>query len=170
MDVVVYILIFQGFLGGFDVLWNHEWKERLPTKSTAAIEQKIHGVRELFYALIFLGLAWFNWNGIWAWVLFSVIVIEIVLTAWDFVIEDKTRILSPVERITHLILSMMGGAYVALLIPVLIEWSHSPSIFICVEYGVRSWILTFLGIGVFGWGVRDLFSGLALTRNQDGQV
>jgi hypothetical protein len=128
-------------------------------------EQKIHGLRVLFYALIFLGLAWFTWHGIWAWVLFGVIVIEIGVTAWDFVVEDKTRVFRPMERMTHLVLSMVGGAYVALLIPVLTEWLRLPSIFIRAEYGLWSWILTFLGIVEFAWGIRDLWSGLALARN-----
>jgi hypothetical protein len=163
MDTVIYILIFQGILGGFDVLWNHEWKEKLPTKPSAALEQKIHGVRELFYAVVFLGLAWLAWNGIWACILFIVIIIEVILTAWDFVTEDKTRTLSPTERVTHLVLSMTGGAYVALLIPVLIGWSRLMSELVMVEYGVRSWVLTVLGIGVFLWGIRDLWSGLSLS-------
>ncbi len=47
MTMVIYLLIFQGFLGGFDVFWNHEWKEMLPKKPTESLEQKIHGVREL---------------------------------------------------------------------------------------------------------------------------
>lgn len=165
MDVVIYVLIFQGILGGYDVIWNHEWKEKLPTRPTAALEQKIHGVRELFYAVLFLGLAWFAWNGLWAAGLFAIIVIEIILTAWDFVTEDKTRLLSPTERITHLVLSMTGGAYVALLIPVLIEWSHLPTALASIEYGIRSWVLTAFGVGVFGWGIRDLWSGLTL-KNQ----
>jgi len=164
METVIYLLIFQGFLGGYDVLWNHEWKEKLPTKPSAALEQKIHGVRELFYAVVFLGLAWLSWHGIWAWIFFGLIVIEVVLTAWDFVTEDKTRTLSPTERVTHLVLSMTGGAYVALLIPVLIEWSRLPSFLVDADYGVRSWALTVLGVGVFVWGVRDLWSGLALSN------
>ncbi len=164
MNIVIYILIFQGILGGYDVLWHHEWKEQLPTKPTAALEQKIHGLRELFYAVVFLGLAWFVWNGIWAWALFGVIVIEILLTAWDFVTEDKTRVLSPTERITHLLLSMTGGAYVAFLIPVLLDWSHMPTALIGIEYGFRSWVLSILGMGVFAWGLRDLWSGLALAK------
>lgn len=169
MEIVIYLLIFQGLLGGYDVLWNHEWKEKLPTKPTAALEQKIHGVRELFYAVVFLGLAWLSWNGIWAWVLFGVIMIEVLLTAWDFITEDKTRKLSPTERVTHLVLSMTGGAYVALLIPVLIEWSRLPSELAGVEYGLRSWVLTVLGVGVFVWGVRDLGSGVALSSKAESQ-
>ncbi len=166
MNIVIYLLIFQGAIGGYDVLWNHEWKEKLPTKPTAALEQKIHGVRELFYAVMFLGLAWFGWNGMWAWVLSGVIVIEIALTAWDFVTEDKTRVLSASERVTHLVLSMTGGAYITLLIPVLLDWSHLPSGLVSVEYGFCSWVLTVFGIGVFAWGIRDLWSGLVLSKNR----
>lgn len=120
-------------------------------------------VCESCFTPLFLGLAWLSWHGIWAWILFGIIVIEVLLTAWDFVTEDKTRTLSPTERVTHLILSMTGGAYVALLIPVLIEWSDSPSMLVGTEYGVHSWVLTVLGVGVFLWGVRDLWSGLALS-------
>lgn len=166
MNAVISLLIFQGVLGAYDVIWNHEWKERLPTKPTAALEQKIHGIRELFYAFVFIGLAWWTWHGFWTWILFGVIIIEVVLTAWDFVVEDKTRVLSAAERITHLVLSMTGGAYVALLIPVLLNWSQLPSVFICVEYGVRSWLLTIFGTGVFAWGIRDISSGLALSKNR----
>ncbi|HPT48593.1 MAG TPA: hypothetical protein PKZ22_00110 [Accumulibacter sp.] len=158
------LLIFQGLLGGYDVLWNHELKEKLPIKPSAALEQKIHGVRELFYAVVFIGLAWFSWNGVFAWALFGVIAIEIALTAWDFVVEDRTRTLSPSERVTHLILSMTGGAYVALLIPNLIAWSNFPSGIFLVDHGLRSLILTVFGIGVFAWGVRDFWSGLVLSR------
>jgi hypothetical protein len=120
MDVVINILIFQAILGGFDVIWNHELKERFPSKRTAALEQKIHGIRELLYAVVFLGLAWYLWQGVWAWLMFSVIAIEVILTALDFVIEDQTRLLSPLERITHLVLSMVGCAYFAMLMPVLL--------------------------------------------------
>lgn len=164
MKTVIYVLIFQGLLGGFDVIWNHEWKENLPGRLAANLEQRIHGVRELFYAVIFVGLAWYAWHGVWAWILFAVLVIEILLTAWDFVIEDKTRTLSPNERITHLTLSMGGGAYVALLIPELLRWSQQPSGLASVDYGILSWILTLLGVGVLVWGVRDYWSGMRLTK------
>ena len=163
MKIVIYVLIFQALLGGFDVIWNHEWKENLPGKLTARLEQKIHGLRELLYAVIFVGLAWYSWHGFWAWVLFCLLVVEIVLTAWDFVVEDKTRTLSPSERVIHLALSMGGGAYVALLIPELLRWSQLPSGMESVEYGMLSWVLTLFGVGVFGWGVRDYWSGVRLA-------
>lgn len=163
MESVIWLLIFQGCLGGFDVMWNHEWKERLPARLSAALEQKIHGVRELFYAVVFMGLAWYEWHGVWAWVFLAVLIVEILLTAWDFVVEDQTRRLSPVERVTHLVLSMTGGAYVALLLPVLVAWSQQPSGLMGVDYGLSSWVLTLFGIGVLAWGLRDLRSGLVLS-------
>jgi len=164
MKTVIYVLIFQGLLGGFDVIWNHEWKENLPGKLTANLEQKIHGLRELLYAVIFVGLAWFAWNGAWAWILFGLLAIEVLLTAWDFIIEDRTRTLSPNERVIHLTLSMGGGAYVALLIPELWRWSQQPTAMVGIDYGILSWILTVLGVGVLGWGVRDYWSGMRLSK------
>ncbi len=169
MKTVLYVLICQGFLGCFDVFWNHEWKENLPHKLSAVQEQNIHGVRELLYAFIFIGLAWFSWNGLWAWAIFGLLAVEIILTAWDFVVEDKTRILSPNERVLHLMLSMGGGAYVALLVPELLRWSQLPTGLAGADYGILSWILTMLGTGVFIWGVRDCWSGMRLAKLQPEQ-
>ncbi len=59
MTIVLYLLIFQAILGGFDVLWNHEYQEKLPQQPSAALEQKIHGVRELLYALVFFCIGTF---------------------------------------------------------------------------------------------------------------
>jgi hypothetical protein len=165
MDTVINLLIVQGILGGYDVLWNHEWKERLPSRPTAALEQKIHGVRELLYALIFFGLAWYAWKGLFAWMLAAILCVEIGLTAWDFVVEDQTRELGANERILHLILSITGGAYLAVLIPHWSVWVGSVSRLESVGYGFRSWILTVLALGVFAWGLRDLKSGFGSSRS-----
>lgn len=169
MKTVLYVLICQGLLGCFDVFWNHEWKENLPHRLSAKLEQNIHGVRELLYAVIFIGLAWFSWNGLWAWAIFVLLAVEIVLTAWDFIVEDKTRVLSPNERVLHLMLSMGGGAYVALLIPELLRWSQQPTSLAGTDYGILSWILTLLGIGVFIWGLRDCLSGMRLGQMRKNQ-
>ena len=59
---------------------------------------------------------------------------------------------------------MTGGAYVALLMPVLWEWSNEASSLQSVNYGYLSIVVTVLGIGVFGWGVRDLKSGFQLSN------
>ena len=163
MTIVLYLLIFQAILGGFDVLWNHEYQEKLPQKPSAALEQKIHGVRELLYAFVFFALASFEWHGYWAVLLSLVLIIEILLTAWDFIIEDQTRRLTAVERITHLVLSINGGAYLALLAPQLWGWASESSQLINIEYGSLSTLLIFFGFAVLVWGIRDLIAGIRLT-------
>lgn len=163
MTIALYLLIFQAFLGGFDVLWNHEYQEKLPQQSSAALEQKIHGARELLYAFVFFALAGFEWHGYWAILLSAILVIEMALTAWDFIIEDQTRKLSAVERTTHLILSMNGGAYITLLIPFVWEWASKPAQLLAVDYGSLSYILVFFGFAILLWGIRDLMAGIRLS-------
>lgn len=156
MKVLLGLLIAQGILGALDVLINHEWREDLPGRPGAMVEEAIHGLREVFYAVVFAGLAWFEWQGAWALVFGGVLVIEVLLTAWDFVEEDKTRVLSATERVMHLFLSMGGGAYCALLIPVLIEWSAGTNALIVVDHGWLSRVLSVMAVGVLFWGIRDL--------------
>lgn len=170
MKIVLYVLVCQGLLGCFDVFWNHEWKERLPRRPSAAREQQIHGAREFLYAVIFVGLAWYGWHGAWALAIAALLAVEMLLTAWDFIVEDKTRILGPNERVLHLLLSMGGGAYVALLVPELLHWSAQPSALQPVDYGALSWMLTLLGAGVFIWGMRDAWSGVQLARARQRQA
>lgn len=166
MTSVLWLLVGQGVLGALDVLINHEWRERLPQQASAATEQLLHGMRELLYALVFAGLAWFQWHGSWAWFFALVLLIEIVLTGWDFVQEDRTRVLSATERLMHLALSMGGGAYCALLIPHLLHWAQQPTGLVWVHYGTVSWLLSGLAIGVLAWGIRDLSAGLRLRANR----
>jgi len=59
---------------------------------------------------------------------------------------------------------MVGGAYFAMLMPVLVAWSRLPSHIISTDYGICSWILSVFGFGVFAWGIRDLWSGFMLAK------
>ena len=164
MLTVIYLLIFQATLGAYDVFWNHEFRETLPSRPGAQTEQSIHSIRELLYACVFIGLANWVWCGYWAWLVAAILVIEILLTAWDFVVEDQTRVLSASERITHLILSMSGGAYVAMLVPVLWHWGTEYTSISPVDYGLLSDLLTGFGISVLIWGIRDGMAAVNLAR------
>lgn len=158
------VLIIQGLLGAFDSLWNHEWKERLPSRPTALEEQRLHSLREFIYVVFFAGMAWVSWDGLWAWVFTALLVIETIITGWDFVVEDRTRVLSPVERLTHGVMTLGYGAFLAWFTPYLWEWSQSPTGFIFHHYGVISWILTAFSIGVFLLGLRNLISTFYLAK------
>lgn len=158
------LFAFQGFLGAFDVLYHHEFKERLPWKKTAKKELFIHGIRGFFYCIIFLSLAWITMHGIYAWLFLSILLIEIFLTLWDFVVEDMTRKLPKTERITHTILAINFGAILAFLFPILLANSHNASAFRFADYGFLSWLMTLYGVGVLFWAGRDLLSSYNLSQ------
>lgn len=158
------VLIIQGLLGAFDSFWNHEWKERLPSRPTALEEQRLHSLREFIYVVLFAGMAWTSWDGLWAWVFAALLIVETIITGWDFVIEDKTRVLSPVERLTHALITLGYGAFLAWFAPYLWEWSQRPTGFTFHDYGVISWILTAFSIGVLLLASRNLISTLYLAK------
>ncbi len=163
MSVVFTLMSIQALLGGIDNLWHHEITERLPARRAAAGELSLHALREFLYAFIFLGLAWFRWQGYWACLIAAVLVIEIVVTLADFVIEDKTRRLPPSERILHAVLALNYGVVLAFLIPVLIAWSKLPSDVLHTSHAF-SWLFTVFGSGLIAWSFRNAIAVLRLRR------
>lgn len=158
MTAVLMMFTIQCMLGAFDNLWHHELQADLPHEPSARGELALHTARELLYALIFSSIAWNRWEGAWTYVLIGILAIEIVVTVWDFVVEDRTRRLPPFERVLHTVLALNYGALLALWAPELMRWADAPTGFGAADYGVWSWLLTIFGFGVFLWGLRDLFA------------
>jgi uncharacterized protein (TIGR01777 family) len=163
MSVPFTLLTIQAVLGGIDNLWHHEITERLPARRAAAGELALHAVREFLYAFIFLGLAWFRWQGYWAFLIASILALEIVITLADFLVEDKTRRLPAFERILHTVLALNYGVLLAALAPVLMAWSNQPSAVVHSSHAF-SWVFTVFGIGVFAWSLRNAIAALNLRR------
>jgi hypothetical protein len=155
METALIVLTVIGFLGGVDVVWFHEWKERLPARTASAMEQKLHAVRELLYAVFFIGLAWWHWHGFWAWLLGAVVLFELGLTAWDVMTEANSRRLSAGESALHWILTVLNGIYLALIAPVLLAWAGAPSAIGPENHGLTSLLMTALGLSVLFWGLLD---------------
>lgn len=165
LEIVLWLLLVQGALGAFDVFYNHEWDAKLPSQRSAILELRIHSLRSVLYAIVFAGLAWFKWIGAMAIVFLALIVIEIGLTLWDFVVEDRTRRLSPHERITHTILAMNGGAYVAFLVYVIFtDWLGRTTALEPADYGWISFVMSAYTLGVLLSGIRDGFAARRLAR------
>ena len=170
MTTVFWLLSIQGIIGAFDTLYYHEWQARLPARGrNAAPELKLHAFRDFFYAVIFITLPWLAWHGIWAYILGLVLLIEIFITLWDFVVEKTVR--KPLgdlvsgERVTHGIMGILYGVMIARLVPVLWEWSSLPNKLAFVEYAIPNflyWAIIVMGIGVFLSGVRDLYAAFEL--------
>ena len=154
----------QGALGAFDTLYHHELTEALPQRASARRELGIHAVRALIYCVLFVGLSAWAWHGMWALALLAVFGVEIVLTLWDFVVEDRTRLLPATERVTHTVLAMNGGAFIALLALNTPAWLAQPTALVWQTHGWLSVFLAVCGVGVGLSGVRDAFAAAAPTR------
>ena len=164
IDLFLNLLIAQALLGAFDTLYHHELTVALAQQKNARRELTIHAIRAVLYGFLFIGLAWLEWHGHWIWFLIGIVLIEVLLTLWDFVIEDQTRLLPASERITHTLLAINGGAAFVLLAITLPEWYSESTQLQYVDYGWRSWFLTVAGIGVFLSGVRDGFAAWQSQR------
>jgi len=164
MDRVLLLMALQGAMGAFDTLYHHEVSERLTWRRCAARELRLHGARNLLYALLFLAFAWSEWHGPLALVLMLVMAAELLLTLADFVIEDRTRDLPASERVTHTLLAINFGVVLGAFTPELVAWSGLPAGLAWRGHGLLSWIASTFGGGVLLWGGRDLARGRALER------
>lgn len=160
MDVVLTLLLVQGAFGAFDTLWYHEYLQQLPIRASARTELRLHAARDFAYAIVFGSLAWAAWHGALAWVLAAILLFEIVITLWDFVEEDVSRKLPAGERVMHTLMAIIYGAFLANFVPQLLRWSHEPTALAPADYGLVSWLMTAMAVGVFLSGVRDVVASL----------
>jgi hypothetical protein len=170
MIVALWLLAIQGVIGAFDTLYYHEWRARLPARGRqAATELALHAARDFLYAILFATLPFVHWRGSWVIALVIVLVAEIVLTLWDFIVEIAVRrALGDVyagERVTHAIMGILYGAMIANLIPVLIEWWRLPTALLLTPADAPAflrWALVVMAAGVCISGLRDLYAALGL--------
>ena len=167
MDIVIFLLISQGLLFGLDLVMNHDLEGRFSFAPENLPQRRIHGVHELLYAAVYIGIAWYAWYGIFSVCMGFMLLIGIFLTIRNF-ITDSTRHISLTEHVTEIILSMVTGAILALLLPVLVEWYGNLSKVQNTDYGYTSYILTLIGVGTLLLAIRDLTAGIQwkISRSQ----
>lgn len=154
----------QMVMGAFDTFYHHEGTERLAWRPTQATELRLHGIRNLAYAVMFAMLGWFEPQGVWAAGLVALMAGEFFVTLWDFVEEDRTRKLPASERIIHTLLTLNYGVILALLIPWLIGLAAQPTAFLPAYYGLMSWFCAIAAAGVVVSGLRDLAASARCRR------
>jgi uncharacterized protein (TIGR01777 family) len=165
MSNVLWIVVFlQVAMGGFDTLYHHELTERLAWRPSQAREVRLHGVRNLAYALMFAALGWSEPHGGAAVALIILMASELIITLWDFVEEDRTRKLPATERVTHTLLTLNYGVVVALLVPLLGRWVALPMAVVPAYHGLWSWLCGIAAIGVIASGLRDLAAARRAAR------
>jgi hypothetical protein len=159
------LLVAQGIIGGLDTIVNHEWIARLPARPEARSELGMHWIRELNYALLFAGLAWFHWHGAAVWIILVLLIAEMIVTIRDEFIENRTRVLPQNERILHVLLTLNLGFIFAVLIPLLYQWSEQSTALKPAFYGLASWLLSALAIAAMGWSIRDVIAWRRLKKS-----
>ncbi len=158
------LISIQIFMGAFDTLVHHEGSERLAWRPSQKTELRLHGVRNFFYAVIFLCFGWLEPHGVFTMLLTAILVAEVLITLWDFVEEDMTRKLPWTERINHTLLALNYGAILVLAAPVLWQWSFLPSALVPVSYGWWSVLSTVSALGVGLFSARDLLAAARSDR------
>lgn len=156
MNTVLTLFGIQFLLGAIDNFWHHEWIARLPKHPGARRELVLHALRELIYGVVFAGIAWRRWDGLWGAALVALLAIEVVVTLADFVEEDRSRRLPETERVLHTVMAILYGAVLAAWTPALWRSLQLPTALVPVDHGAWSVILTVGGTGVFAWGLRNL--------------
>jgi uncharacterized protein len=158
------LIAVQLALGLFDIVYHHEMMERLAWRVSQRRELKLHGARNLAYAVLFLALGLFELKGLWAMLVISVLAAEVVITLTDFVEEDLSRKLPASERVTHALLAINYGAILALLVPVLVGWANQRTAIVPVWYGIGSVLAPLAAAGVIVFGLRDFFAARRARR------
>lgn len=163
-DILWIAVAAQMMMGAFDTIYHHEGTERLAWRASQATELRLHGVRNLAYAVMFMALGWFEPRGVWAAVLLALLAGELFITLWDFVEEDRTRHLPASERVTHTLLTLNYGVILALLVPWLVGLAGQPTLLAPAFHGLMSWFCLIAAVGVVVSGLRDLAAARRTAR------
>jgi hypothetical protein len=167
MDIVtalLSLLVLHAALGALDTIVSHEWREHLPAQPWASTELALHSLRSLFFVVIFFGLAWYEWHGVYGWLIVAIVLAEYGVTIIDSVVEDRTRRLSFLERTNHMLLALNTGVYASVLtLLVATEWQRAPTGLVRGHHPrLLVAALTFAALAVAGWVVRDGVASLRL--------
>ncbi len=165
LPIIFFILIsVQIAMGAFDMLFHHELTERLAWRDSQRKELFLHGLRNGFYAILFIAFGTLQLQGFFAWLALAVLAAELVITLIDFVEEDQTRKLPWSERILHTLLALNYGALLVFLVPVLWEFTALPTALVPVHYGWWTVVMVLSAFAVAPFCVRDIAASKRLER------
>lgn len=154
--LLITLICIQIFFGAADTLAHHEFSERLHWRASQRRELALHGVRNFFYAAIFIVIGFFEPRGLAAAALVAALTLEVAITLWDFVEEDRSRRLPPTERVLHTLLALNYGAILALYAPTLVGAVAEKSALAPVDTGLFAYVCAAAAVATVVFGARDL--------------
>lgn len=164
MTIVFTVLTFQAVLGAFDNFWHHELEARLPQRTSARHELRLHAAREAIYGLLFAGLAWLQFQGAWVLLPAGLLLAEMGITIADFLEEDRSRKLPPLERALHTVLTVSYGLLLGLIGPMFWQQGQLPTALAVEPHGLWSWFFSVASVCVLVWSMRNALAVRRLSR------
>lgn len=156
LDVGLAILLLHGALWVFDSLVNHGWYARLREDPRAAPELNLHALRAAAYAVIFGGLAWFEWHGAFVVMLAALVTSEFALSLAGAVLADRSRDVGRVERVVHLARGITTGAWAGFVFfTAFANWMALPTALAPMSYGWVSLALSAYAVAAAFVALRD---------------
>lgn len=158
IDIGLAILLLHGALLIFDSVVNHGWYARLREDPGAAAELNLHSLRAAAYAVIFGGLAWFEWQGAFVVLLATLVVAEFALSLAGAVLADRTREVGLVEHVVHFARGVTTGAWAGFVFfTAFTHWMAAPTAFAPMSYG---WV----SLALSGYALAAAFTALRDAR------
>ena len=171
MEAAFYLLLVIGSIGFFDVLYFHWYRCRLSERPECHREVFWHTVRHLVYALQFLFVANLRLHGAALFALAALYGADVVV-AWSDVWEEtasrKTQGGLPRgEYFTHVVLSVLVGAYLACVLQAVWPDRLLPAAIVvsppAVPYGLRA-AMSLMGVVALGVFAVDLAAWIRRGR------
>src|SRR5439155_8467457 len=143
-----------------------QMKQQRSGERRAVSQLRLHAAPSFVFAILFGTLGWLSWGGVLVWLLAFFFSSRRRHTRWDFLEEDRTRSLPHGERVTHAIMGVVYGAFLAFLVPEMMEWSVQPAGLHARATGPIRFVLGAMAVGVFLSGFRDLMASARLASGR----
>ncbi len=118
MVIATYLLFVLGCLGAADILLFHSVAHGIRSHPDSRWELVTHSLRGPTYAALFLLIPNFVMQGLAAWLLPGLLVIDLAISVWDFVLERASRQflggLPTGEYLLHMVMAILFGALAAM--------------------------------------------------------
>jgi hypothetical protein len=177
METTTYLLFVLGCLGAADILLFHSIAHGIRSHRDSVQELVAHSFRGPTYAVLFILVPNFVLHGVFAWALLVLLAIDVVISVWDFSLEQASRRLlgglPSGEYVLHMAMAMVFGAFAASLVA---SASHAiglpTGLFYLparVTWLLRALMAVMAGLVIFS-GIKDALAAVRLQRTVGSQL
>jgi hypothetical protein len=166
-----WILFVLGILGATDIALFHTLSHGIRKHPDCRTELLVHSLRGPTYAALFLLVPNVAMHGHWYWAMCAILVFDLGLSVWDFLIERRSRArlggLPSGEYLLHVLLGILYGAFAAMLLSTSTEWPTKATALVWVPVQVPAflrYLLAVFAVGVFVSGALDALAWWRLGK------